>query len=245
MLFLFKTKKIVLDAFTSSEEIYKLYPLSKAITSLPKWIKDYPNVLYGQNSFGVKFPQRSIKHCPGIIETLKKSIAIPLWADIALRFGERFDDWGYHASDLTIIDNHQEQLFSNKFPNYFQLKIVSPWFLLEKTDCPMLLHEAFYHNLDNQNSFSVMPGVIRNKSNNSCNINILSNKKNCQVFLKSGSTVAYLTPITDFSFEVRNHLIDDSELQNLIKKSRRVSSFMGSYKKFVNFTTKRKIFNDC
>jgi hypothetical protein len=238
MIFQFPKKKIVLDCFTYNENILKTAPIVLAPKLIPDWWKKLPTSTY-KNSF---FPMGTMRNCSGMVEYYKKSVAIPLWSDLAMNVNsEQGFIWQFsdRATEAHIHDISTEATgFLN---NWGHFKIISPWFLSCKEDINWVWSHPTYSFPEN-NDVITPPAIVNFKHQHATNLNMLINlSKQKTITLLQGQPMIHLTPMSDRKVEVVRHLISIEEY------NRKYSSMdmISFYNKYKTVTKRNKQFSDC
>ena len=232
MFFFFKRPKIVVDAFTHKELITQLFPVEKSVNSLPEWWKDLPGGFTNP-----EWPQTEIstvKRCRGIIDLYRQSFTIPLWSDLALDLDSSTGEkkWRYNFADKeTPAVPHSTIEFdgANTFKDYQHLKIVSPWFLREKSGVTFLMSQHTWNLSKYLSTFTVLPGVMDFKYQHSININTFFAYKDTKssILIPAGTPMAHLTPLTEKEVEIKCHTIDTVKFNTMLN----IPTFNNNYKK--------------
>lgn len=238
-MFFIKRKKIVIDAFTYSSVAYNLFRIDKAIKFLPDWWKTLPNRTEFEGDVGIKFPASTMKRCEGFISLYKSGFVIPLWTDLIIEsFGN--GEWAYEAADLkTDIRPHNPDEYGNAFDQLFHGKIISPWRLKEKSGVSFHWSEPSW-NLYNVNyNIRILPGILNYKYQTATHINLFFPKQANKVNLSAGTPMVYFTALDDKEVEIKTHLVDDNEYKKIEALDKKFT-FIGGYKKKINFLNKNK-----
>lgn len=232
-MFLFKKKKIVVDAMTINSAVGNLFPIKKCSEFIPSWWKSMPSTYKVSTDHGIDYDASTIKRCDGILQYYKHGFMIPLWSDLIIKTAED-GSWAWKWSDdsdpMDIVTHNRKQ-FSPVFDNFIHLKINSPWVLLEKTGVKFEWSQPVYNDISNLNKYIIPPAVIDFKYNCGTNINMLLSNKNEIVHINAGEPLVKLVPISDYDVTIKTHIVS---LEEYIKhKNFGVYnfSFRGKYKK--------------
>ena len=239
----FKKKKTV-EFYTPVEtllidETILPYPTKKDMGKILKEVK--PSSFENGNS---------IKNCPGIIKYLKTGFIIPAWQDIVIKTngdGNTFE-WENNNCGLNneIIDSFRgftttvnwqpEKQFFKYFPRDNTLKTIikfdSPWFIKLPPGYSALFLPVFY---DNEERFSVIPGILETDYYGIINIQVYWHKLNSTEVIKAGTPLIKIIPFKNYDWDYNVRL--GTKKEGLEYK--RVSyfnhyMFAGSMKKFQN-----------
>lgn len=237
MIFKFTKKKIVLDCFTCNENILKTAPIVLAPKLIPDWWKQLPNSTY-KDSF---YPKGTMRNCVGMVEYYKKSVAIPLWSDLAIKVIPDTFIWQF-SDRSTKADVHDISTEATGFlNNWGHFKIISPWLLATKEDINWVWSHPTYsfpHNND-----IIMPSAVINfKHQHAINLNMLINlSQQKTITVHQGQPMAHLTPMSDRKIEVVRHLISIEEYNRKYTSMDMISFFS----KYRTVTKRNKQFSDC
>jgi hypothetical protein len=138
MNFFFIKPKIHIDCFTSRREVIEYAPVVNAIEVIPDWWKDLPKERTDGNYF---FPRPTMKTCVGMYDYYARSIAMPLWSDLAVNITDK-ENYEWQFSDGTTESaphNKNEYTGLLGSSNYGQLKIISPWLFYTKDSITWLV----------------------------------------------------------------------------------------------------------
>lgn len=228
MFFFCKPKKIVIDCFTTHTGAYNLNPIDLAVKYFPDWWKPMPNSTSVADPVTIELS--TIKKCPGILDLYKSSIILPLWSDMAVEPKEDNTYWWKFADGKTRLDTHPIQQLGNAFKKYQHIKILSPWFIKEKSETKFLMTPCTWSLLDITSNINILTGVVEFKHQNATNINFFIdlNRKE-PLFLEAGTPLYHLVPLTDKSVEVKNHLITKQEFDKLFNYTICGVKFSGNY----------------
>jgi hypothetical protein len=231
-MFLFKKKKIVVDAFTKFTGIKELYPIEPAHIFLPQWWKNLPSSYDIQDNNGIKVARPTLKRCDGFTQNYKNGFIIPLWIDTTIK--TTLDGkWAYRLASNdseTLIDCHPRNEFGNEFDKLIHLKLHSPWMLEEKKGCQFYFTSPFWNQISQLGEFFIPPGIVNYKHQYSTHINFLLPMADRQITLYSGMPLVHIIPLTDTDVEIKCHQISAQEHYQLYMKNY-LGSFLGSYKK--------------
>jgi hypothetical protein len=235
-MFFFKKSKIVIDCFTLSETIAKTSPIDLAIKYMPDWWKQLPNTFEAEGTF---WPSATMRSCTGVVDYYKKSIALPLWSDLAIAVQDKQIFWQF-ADQNTFATSHPPQQYGYNWPlNEFQhLKIDTPWIFRTKEDISWVWSCPTY-NIQHLNDYTLMPGITNFSHIGTPNINLMLNvKEDKKYILPVNHVMAHLTPLTEKKIEVVRHVIDPKEYDKINKDTHSRISFLNSYLKTKQLTEK-------
>ena len=230
MIFFFKKSKIVIDCFCPSETIVKTSPIDLAIKYVPDWWKDLPNTFEQPDTF---WPTATMRGCIGFTDFYKKSIALPLWSDLAIAVSDERRLWWQFSDQSTRAVSHVPEQYGHRWPiNEFQhLKIDAPWILRTKEDINWTWSAPTWH-IDQLDDYTLLPGFTNFSRIGTPNINMMFNVKEVKKYvLPVNHILAHLTPLTEKKIVVERHVISPEEYE---KKNNDIHSritFVGAYTK--------------
>jgi len=217
MMHFFKKSVIHLDAFTSRRDVIEYAPVVNGIEKIPTWWKNLPKSYIEKGKF---FPSATMKGCVGLTNYYSKSVAMPLWSDLAI---EILDEGGYQwqfSDELSSAIAHNTAQFSGfNTSGYGHIKINSPWLFETKQDIEWMLSCPIY-SLDSHNEFIFPQGLLNFKRQRATNIQLFLNVKQPRSFVIPFNTVFLLTPLNDCKVVIHRHLLTaeqyNSKAQNTI-----------------------------
>lgn len=238
MLFKFKQKPIVLDAFTTSELAHDFHPITPAIKKLPDWYKKLP--LGGNDD---RFPP-NMKGCPGFVNLYKQGFIIPFASDTFFHVENprNPDELAYCRENFPHIDpprmafgsnactvsprnpDGRETILMHTVPermgwarDYENFKVCPPWSLRCKEYVKFLFLQPGFSNMESPEWFSPS-GVIDYKYNWVVNVHFMINLKAANnVFFAAGSPMLHLIPLTERPVELKTHFVTPEELRRSVK----------------------------
>ena len=220
MMFLFKKKKLHVDAFISEKYIaaYQTAPIQYSTHFYPEWWKRLKNQHFDTDEFEII---GSAKACAGIIEFYRNSLTIPLWSDFIFKIDKNLEfKWQY--SDLcSTLAVHETRMRAGFKENYLHIKHHSPWLLKSEKNIKFDFKPDYYNN--NNSSFDVMPGVIDYYYQNTTNINFFVEKKPQVIFQEFGFPMANISARSEREILLKNHLIDEKEYNKISNQSSPIS----------------------
>ena len=238
LMFWFKKPKIVIDCFTNSETIITTSPIDFAIKYAPDWWLNLPNSFEMDGTF---WPSPTMKGCTGFTEYYRKSIAIPLWCDLALAVKDNELYWQF-ADQSTNSINHPPQQYGNFWPTdeYRHLKIDTPWIFRTKENIDWVWTSPSY-NMKDLDKFTILPGITNFSYVGTPNINMMFNLKNeRKLILPVNHVLVHLTPMTERKIEIKRHLLDSKEYEKMNNDIHPKISFSGVYGKTKKLKEKHK-----
>lgn len=225
-MFWFKTKTIVIDAFTYRDTIAEQYPISRASRHIPDWWKFLPAATKTSHN-------ATLKNCQGFIDLYANSFVLPLWSDLEIELFNinNQNGWKYqYADQFSILDQHDPSTYNGFVNNekYQHFKFIAPWIVKESTGVKFTLFQPSWNMGDLNCKYSVLPGVLDFKYQHSVNVNAMfeypaDNAK--KLLIEAGTPIAQFTAHSDKSLDIRCHSISEEEF----KRKFHITKFTGSY----------------
>lgn len=236
---LFKKKKLKFTAYTYFEYLHRLYPIELAKRRIPNSFSSLPNFHSGTDKVTCPYTKltkvwknfKTIKHCDGILDLWSNAMILTTPFDLAINIKDNKVTFETsQPKDLSVIV-HPEAIYGDMFPNYVNIKFLSPYRMFSNKSVNCLLVPAFYHLDDNLKEDLIIPmGVVNFKLGQELNINFFVKKQFLQkvIHIKAGTPMYYIIPMTDENFEVKSEHITREEWQS---KHSYFFSFKSLYKK--------------
>ena len=218
MIFFFKTKPIVIDAFTPSERIAKDYPISLSNKHTPDWWRSLAPDMPTMPQWP-KIKISTMKRCQGFIDMYANSYTLPLWTDInvELDYTGREPKDGYTCADtITKLVGHDSKqwegfLDPNKFHHY---KIMAPWYMRGKDNVSWSYTQSTWSHGHLLNDVTILPAQLNFKYASAINVNAMFHigpTRRNSIFLEAGLPLVNLVPISDRKVDLRIHPVTQDE----------------------------------
>jgi hypothetical protein len=237
MLFKFPKKKLVIDCFTSDELVLQTSPITNAIRHIPEWWKNLPptyNIDFYKNA--------TMKSCIGMLDYYKKSIALPLWSDLAIEVKGKDYKWQFSDQNSMAHIHQLDKQAAGFVPNHGHLKLEPPWMIKTKEQISWVWSQPLYSYPEELLDIKLVPACVDISVTMKPNINIIFPLNQNRVYeLKFGQPLVHLTPMTDRDIKVVRHLVDQQEFNRLNNMQSRVT-FSKTYFTAAN---RKKKFSDC
>lgn len=224
-MFLFKKKKIVLDAFTNRLEIYDSAKPKEAKLFYPEWWKSMPKSLLLPNNI---HPLPSMKTCQGLIDQFKFGFIVPMWSDLNIEIGQIGNPearWIY-SDNFSEAVPHSELQRGSFLPDniFFHLKLVNPWLFYCKENIQFQLTPASWH-IKNPHEKIIPSGILNFKYQNSLNINAFFTRTESKRIenIKFGEPLLHLVQLSDRELIIKHHLVEEKEWIKFSSFSRSLS----------------------
>ena len=238
MIFFFKKKPIVVDAFVSEKfsHVYEFSKIDHAKKFLPQWWKDMSTPEF---DFASMQRKQTAKTCRGIIDHYLHGFMIPLWADLAIKFTDR--PAAKFSDNVSTVSLHPPELRNNIYPDCINLKIHSPWLLKSKKDLYFNYLPAFY-NKTKYTSWEVLPGTVDFYYQHGSHINLFIPNQPFESMIEFGTPIAHIVPLTEEEVSIKCHLISNIEWESLNGVSSNEISFT---KKYLNMKRATELVSKC
>jgi hypothetical protein len=225
MMHFFRRSELHLDCFTCRRDVIEYAPIVNGIEVIPDWWRELPKSLIDNFS-----PTPTMKTCVGMLDYYSKSIAMPLWSDLAVSIAPNRDySWLFSDTMTVAVVHPQRQFIGAPFiSNYGHLKIESPWLFECKQNINWVLTEPIY----NRNSFTeytVAQGVLNFSKQNATHLQMLINVTTPKEYLIPFNTPFLFTPMTDKKVVVHRHLLGEQDFKSKESKAR-PSTFINKYR---------------
>lgn len=231
-MFLFKKSKIFVDAFTTNAGIYEHSRPSEAVEFLPQWWKDLPKRIDVQQ-YGIDVPLATMKMCEGFIDQYKHSFIVPLWSDLIIKTFET-GQWTHVFStpDTPSIEEHIAFMTRDvsAFNKLIQLKLMTPWLLVEKEGINFQLTDPVWNRLT-MPTIHTAPGILNFKYQNALVNVFLAEKRDATMTFHEGDPLLSLTPMTEKEVVFNYHLVSAEEYKRISDRTMYRSSFSGFHRK--------------
>jgi hypothetical protein len=224
----FRTPKIHLDCFTSRADVVEYAPVVNAMEVIPSWWKALPK----ENAPNLKdfHPTPTMKTCAGMYEYYEKSIALPLWSDLAISVDNNKEyRWQFSDSATAgLVHNYQQHLGFLDSDDQAHLKICSPWAFKTKSNVDWVMAEALY-NRKTLRGYTTLPGILNFYKQSGTNIQMFIDISSPGFFTIPFGSVFLLTPMSDKKVVVHRHLIDEPQFKKILTLHNQIT-FINKYK---------------
>ena len=227
---------INVDAFIDEDNIEKLFPITESVRHIPDWWKNLPKQYCSSEGTGINVPAGTMRKCPGFIELYKKSLTIPLWADVIISSDPSGWRWRSPYSGF-YLDTHGKEQFGNSFDDFFHVKFASPWFIKEKTGVNFIVAPAIWNISNLWDDVTIVNGISEFKYQHSTHINFFIKRAVKEITFDAGMPLAHLIPLTEKKVNLKRHVISNEEYSKMFRNT--VSFFnIDKHKKFKKFWDK-------
>jgi hypothetical protein len=209
MIFIFKKKKLIVDAFTYERyiNVYEAMPIDYSHKFYPQWWK---NVNKGERT---KDSILNVKGCIGIANVYTNSITLPMWSDIELDVVS--GEWRF-SDGFSKLDFHPQVQRGEFKKDHLHFKFICPWYLKSEKGVNFSYIGDYYNH--NDLPIEVAPGIVDYYYQHSINFNFLVPKQVKKVFIPVGTPLAIITPLTEREVILKRHLVSDEEYMKIYAK---------------------------
>jgi hypothetical protein len=247
---LFRSKKLIIKAYTFKSATYEYFTVAKSHHFYPEWWKKLPTFHEElRGALNVKAP--TMKTCAGIIEIYKKGIILPLWSDLQFRVAEN-NQWAAAFSDHNTnqpTSHPRYQIGENnaEFDNCIHIKIDAPWLFVDvnKTGIPFLQQGCFWNNISTQRLLHICPGVLNYKFQHSVNINAFLSSNTPEEFVIPANTpIMQMIPLSERELELQVELISYEDF-NKINDKHAATCFHNKYERLKKIAMQKESQSKC
>lgn len=206
MFFNFKKKQPEVIAFISESKagLVKTNPISLSKTQYPEWWKNVPTSSFDWDKLMLN---NTVKACPGIINTLKRGLILPMWGngeiDIVKNSNYEFDD---NDTCISYATNSPK----DHATNYLHLSITTPWLI--RSDVKLLSTHPIYADVSYP-PYNVEDAIIPAKKIVPVDFRIFISKANDDpIRLINNTPILYFMPIGD-EVNLKIEIISDTEFK--------------------------------
>ena len=227
---IFKTKSIVVDAFTINEVICDHFPIESASKFYPSWWKEMPKSFLSSDQQGMQIDASTIKRCRGFIDLYSTGFIIPLWADMHIETRDVDEEcvWKYSTNGMPSMVSHPKSQYGNTFDNFKHLKIITPWLMREKTGVQFHFTSPTWSNVSYLDGMNILPGIIDYKYQVATNVNLFM-PHNRIYHIEHGTPLVHIIPITDKEIKIKCHTISAEEYYRIENSRTYHMSFLNNY----------------
>jgi len=229
-----RNKKVKLTFHTrNTQQLVDMFGPNNGHKLLPDWMKALGK------SKNDNIP--NMNTCPGFVDLLKKSVAIPLWADHKITYqGSQIlnvqvpgvPDNEIHMS----VQQHHPDQWGNAFKNSAHVKLMSPWLVTSNSDIEWMMHDPTWHKNKSMGHYTLTPGLLNFKYQSGTAVNMFLTPSDipATITIEAGTIIAYLTPMADIDVEVECKQVSSDEWAALTKHQFTFSNTYNKTKKFLD-----------
>ena len=232
MLFFFKEKPLVVDAFCPEAMIhaYELAPIDYSYKFYPEWWKKLEKLEFNWDRMRSNV---NMKYCVGMMNEYQNSLMIPLWSDLAIKWSKvpnQNEEWRYQYSDnVSSVSTHPSPQRGDFKRDHFHAKIQSPWMLKSKKGVLFQWKDPYY-NFNKQLNYDVLPGTLEFYNQHATHINLLLKPEvGQQVFIEFGTPMVHLRALSERKIVLKRHLISNAEHKKMETSFTMRPTFAKSY----------------
>jgi hypothetical protein len=215
MFFWHKRSTIILDCFTYIESVALNHPIARAGKFYPEDLRDVPKTISKKiiasprSKLLTEFP--TIKECNGLTDLYRNGFILPAWDSFDIEMLGENDFLVNNRSKLVTGEHHSRTQYNDKiFRNSCNIKLVSPWFIREKTGVKFVWMHPMWNRSDNVENISIVPAVVDFQKKQSTNINGFM-RKNSIVSYNAGDPLVHMIPISDKKIKINIHSMSPND----------------------------------
>jgi len=215
-MFLFKRKKIVIDALTDNFNAYQHFTIRRSANFLPDWWRSLP--MPESHTLKNKFTRETnMRHCTGMVDIYRLCHILPMWTELRVivdPVGEPGMAWQF-ADAGSMADVHPEVQRGNFMPEkeYSELKLMPPWVILSKESVVWSMFQPTY-SFERPDQIMVLPGMVDFQWDNNVNVQLMFKRqeKHSVYIIDPGQPLMAMLPRTDREVEIRSHHVTQQEM---------------------------------
>jgi len=241
MLFFTKSKKITVDFFTNNFSVYENFPIKHGRNFIPEWWKNIETKKYDNNEIRPAAILPTLKRCPGMINTYKESLIMPLWTEIDIVMHNNSTWTGACSDRKTEISTHPSYQYGDYLPHdrYTHLKITSPWYACEKKGINFVVAPCSWDNQLLLSTYFIPTGIRSWKHTCSTNIHGFIRNHEHSLNLHAGMPIVHFYPMSEKKIDIKCHY-DPDKFKQLGENTPDRISFSSSYYKKMRLDKRRK-----
>ena len=233
MIFLKKTKPIVLEAFAPAGELIDLFPIEKGKDRLPSRFQSLPK----------PHETHTVRNCPGLKDLSSSSFIFPSWGEFEITINtDGKADVVTPVSFYNMPGTSQHSIPAEapgSWPGYTNIKFHNPWYLYCNEPIKWLMVQPTWHVPDPLR-WTPVTGVAEFRYLHVCHINTLWRVYDVPYTtkIKSGDPLVQLIPITERPVTLKLEVMTDDIYKKKFQPWHH--AFEYSYQKARAFVEKRK-----
>jgi hypothetical protein len=227
--FFHRTPEIHVDCFTCNPDVYLNTPIVRAGKTFPDWYKELPKnkpqFILEENTGNHKLQDnQNLKNCQAVLEFYKRGIVLESWCDFYMKMDlENSTPHYWWSGKEQAISFHRREQIGNGFLNHHHMKLVSPWFLEEKTGAKFMWVGAEWA-LDKFN-FKILPAVVSYDTQVVTNVNIMYPYETKEFMITIGTPLVHIIPLSEKKLKFKNHLITELDMRKKEMRSSKISFY--------------------
>lgn len=209
---MFRKKPVQITAFISEEYegAAKCFPIARASRHIPKWWKDIPSAA------SLDISHRSMRSCPGIVNTFKTGFVLTLWSDLLIESNQ--NAWRYQFSDgQSVIVEHSNVNANGFYNDHWIFKLESPWILQSSRDMKIAFCDFFYGS-NAARPYQIPYGINETLDKKMhTNVFLFLQKQVGSLMLRASTPMFHLLPLTEDAVTVTTEIISQKQMMKLKK----------------------------
>lgn len=188
-----------------------VYPIIPAKDYRPDWVKSARDDFIEKNKKVITKDFHHIYHCPGIFELFNEGYIVPMWHDIIIDTNGDRENYRYQVPSDTIINlmpdnpiitHHGELAKQLPYPDHSMklvMKFNTPWRIVAPKGLRFLVIPLSYPDTF---TFTSVSGILDPSFSNEINIQVFWNAINETVYLKAGTPMMQIIPLSEKNYEM-------------------------------------------
>ena len=209
----FRRSEIHLDCFTYRREVIEYAPVVTGAKAIPDWWKKLPKQV---KPTAVSFyPIPTMKTCVGMYDYYNKSVAMPLWSDLAVAVAdEGVYSWQFSDNTTSASAHPKEQYAGFSGVDFHgHLKLESPWLFVTKQDVNWILTDPIYSR-KNFKDYVLAQGLLNFSKQNGTNLQLFIDTTIPREYVIPFGTTFLFTPMTDKKVVLHRHLVREESYRS-------------------------------
>jgi len=227
MFFFFKPSTINIDCFTPDEIVFNNFCPDRANKFVPEEWKKLPadiNLKANRNpKSNLHIDLHTLKKCTGFIDLYSQGFILPSWADFQTEITSDgvLNYANFTSNDVNgFFDQHERRQYGPEiYPHCGHVKLVSKWWLREKTGVKFTWNSCSWSNTIAMENFYILPGVVDFKYQSGTHINAFQ-RKDSIVKINAGDPLVHLIPISEKKIKLHYHLMNEEEFNRTMDREK-------------------------
>lgn len=200
-MFFKKKESIKLEMYAPIGHLIEMFPP----VFMKHFVPDWWNAINPKNDVHEKnLKGKSIKFCPGFKDLYSVGIGIPLWSDYEINISDEKIvnvQWPTDSQQIGAESHNLTSQTPGAWPGYGSVKFTNPWKFYCEEDIKFAWVQPVWNQTD-PIQFITVPGISEFNVNRHTSINTLWKLGHRKEFLKAGTIMAQLVPLTERPIEL-------------------------------------------
>lgn len=222
MKFFIRSKRLVLDCFTTQHSVHEFSAPVRATKLFPKWWRQLP-LPSKTYRFDEPYDNTNMRGCSGFVDMYLRSVALPMWCDVDLWVDAAGGlDYGYQFADRRSTAEPLDPAHAAGFFDPYatqHLKFVSPWRVRTNEDVQWAMIPATYNH--GVGVYQLLPAVVNFRNDHSTHLQVMVHRQQERqyVHIAHGTPMYLYAPLSEREVDVRTHLVSAAEYERLAPAS--------------------------